>query len=52
MNIDPLTQDRDDFRFHTGCGKPVDQIWGIKSIDRKRADLLGHPCGKCFRGEK
>lgn len=34
--------------FMTDCGKAIDDTWGIKSIDRRRATLLGRPCRRCF----
>lgn len=34
--------------FMTACGKSVNTTWGINSIDRKRAELLGRPCRRCF----
>ena len=40
-----------EWNFKTACGRKLDKLWGINSIDRPRADLLGRPCGKCFGGE-
>ena len=34
--------------FHTACGKKIDRMWGISSIQENRAALFATPCLSCF----
>lgn len=41
-------QDAIFWQWYTACGKRINPMWGINTIGRPRAELLGRPCGKCY----